>query len=64
MGAVDDLREINLTLDLCLRIGEMLMSSGAGAADVRITMESVAMHLGLRHAEVDVTFTSLQMSYQ
>jgi uncharacterized membrane protein YjjP (DUF1212 family) len=64
MGAVEDLREINLTLDLCLRIGEMLMSSGAGAADVRITMESVAMHLGLRHTEIDVTFTSLQMSYQ
>ena len=64
MWGVDDLKEINLALDLCLRIGEMLMSSGAGAADVRVTMEAVAVHLGLRHVEVDVTFTSLQMAHQ
>ncbi|PUA82406.1 hypothetical protein C7S10_01255 [Nocardioides currus] len=61
---MDDPRELNLTLDLCLRIGEVLLSSGAGAADVTATMLSVASHLGLRHAEVDVTFTSLSMSYQ
>jgi len=54
----------NLTIDLCLRIGEMLLSSGAGAADVTATMRSVADHLGLRAAEIDVTFTSLSMSYQ
>ena len=30
-------REIHLTMDLCLRIGEMLLSSGAGAADVTAT---------------------------
>lgn len=57
-------RELNLTLDLCLRIGEVLLSSGAGAADVTATMQSVAGHLGLRHPEIDVTFTSLSMSYQ
>ena len=34
-------REIHLTMDLCLRIGEMLLSSGAGAADVTATMRSV-----------------------
>ena len=61
---VDDPRELNLTIDLCLRVGEVLLSSGAGAADVTATMLSVASHLGLRHAEVDVTFTSLSMSYQ
>ena len=33
-------REIHLTMDLCLRIGEMLLSSGAGAADVTATMRS------------------------
>ena len=53
-----------LSLDFCLRIGEMLLSSGAGAADVTATMQSVAHHLGLRHPEIDVTFTSLSMSYQ
>ena len=51
-------------MDLCLRIGEMLLSSGAGAADVTATMRSVADHLGLRQAEIDVTFTALSMSYQ
>lgn len=58
------IREIHLTMDLCLRIGEMLLSSGAGAADVTATMRSVADHLGLRHAEIDVTFTALSMSHQ
>ena len=57
-------REIHLSMDLILRIGEMLLSSGAGAADVTATMRSVADHLGLRQAEVDVTFTALSMSYQ
>jgi uncharacterized membrane protein YjjP (DUF1212 family) len=57
-------REIHLTMDLCLRIGEMLLSSGAGAADVTATMRSVAHHLGLRQAEIDVTFTALSMSFQ
>lgn len=60
---MSDVRDHNLTLDLCLRIGEMLLSSGAGAADVTATMDSVARHLGLRHADIDVTFTSLTMSY-
>jgi uncharacterized membrane protein YjjP (DUF1212 family) len=57
-------RQIHLTVDLCLRIGEMLLASGAGAADVTATMRSVSRHLGLRHAEIDVTFVSLSMSYQ
>ena len=45
-------REIHLSMDLILRIGEMLLSSGAGAADVTATMRSVADHLGLRQADV------------
>jgi uncharacterized membrane protein YjjP (DUF1212 family) len=57
-------REVHLTIDLCLRIGEMLLSSGAGAADVTATMRSVADHLDLRSAEIDVTFTALSMSPQ
>ncbi|GAA4119219.1 threonine/serine exporter family protein [Nocardioides fonticola] len=57
-------REVNLTIDLCLRIGEVLLSSGAGAADVTATMQSVARHLGLRHPDLDVTFTNLTMSFQ
>ena len=62
--AAERAREVHLTMDLCLRIGEMLLSSGAGAADVTATMRSVADHLDLRQAEIDVTFTALSMSYQ
>lgn len=57
-------REIHLTLDLCLRVGELLLSSGAGAADVTATMGAVAHHLGLRQVDIDVTFTALSMNYQ
>ncbi|WP_127478997.1 threonine/serine ThrE exporter family protein [Nocardioides pantholopis] len=59
-----DTREVNLTLDFCLRVGELLLSSGAGAADVAATMQLVSRHLGLRNADIDVTFTSLSMSHQ
>ncbi|WP_370288981.1 threonine/serine exporter family protein [Nocardioides sp.] len=55
---------LNRTLDLCLRIGEVLLSSGAGAADVTATMRAVSRSLGVRQAQVDVTFTSLAMSVQ
>ncbi|MGZ4495577.1 MAG: threonine/serine ThrE exporter family protein [Nocardioides sp.] len=57
-------REIYKTLDLALRVGEMLLSSGAGAADVSATMLSVAHGCGLRGVSADVTFTSLRLSYQ
>ena len=39
---MDDRTDTYKTLDLALRIGEMLLSSGAGAADVNATMSSVA----------------------
>ncbi len=57
-------REIYKTLDLALRLGELLLSSGAGAADVSATMLSVARGCGLRGVTADVTFTALSMSYQ
>ncbi|RLV47884.1 threonine/serine exporter family protein [Nocardioides mangrovicus] len=56
--------EIFRTLDLALRIGELLLSSGAGAADVRAQMDNVAYACGLRGYSVDVTFTELAMSHQ
>ncbi|MEO6471597.1 MAG: threonine/serine exporter family protein [Aeromicrobium sp.] len=56
--------EIYKTIDFALRVGEMLLSNGAGAPDVSATMGSVVHHLGLRGAVVDVTFTSLSISYQ
>ncbi|MCH1867626.1 threonine/serine exporter ThrE family protein [Nocardioides sp. CFH 31398] len=57
-------RTTTQVLDLALRIGELLLSSGAGAADVTATMQSVAIHYGVRQPEIDVTFTSLSMSTQ
>ena len=41
MAAMSEARELNLTLDLCLRVGELLLSSGAGAADVTATMQAL-----------------------
>lgn len=64
MGAVSDVRETYRVLDLALRIGEILLSSGAGAADVTATMRALAEHHGLRQCDVDVTFTALRMSHQ
>ncbi len=61
---MDDLRTLNRTLDLCLKVGEVLLSSGAGAADVVATMRALAHALGVRHTQVDLTFTSLAMSVQ
>ena len=60
----DTSRDTYKTLDLSLRIGEVLLSSGAGAADVGATMLNVAHGCGLRAATADVTFTELAMSHQ
>ena len=57
-------RALNLTMDFCLRVGELLLASGAGAADVTATMQTLAWHFGLRYPDIDVTFTSLSMTYQ
>ncbi len=57
-------RDVNVAMDLCLRVGELLLANGAGAADVTATMQSMAAHLGLRQANIDVTFTSLSIGYQ
>ena len=64
MAETKDTRDTYKTLDLALRIGEVLLSSGAGAADVGATMLSVAHSCGLRGATADVTFTELEMSHQ
>ena len=62
--AVSDPRETYKILDLALRVGELLLSSGAGAADVTATMVALTQHHGLRNADIDVTFTLLRASYQ
>jgi uncharacterized membrane protein YjjP (DUF1212 family) len=64
MTTLSDRRDLHLTVDLCLRVGELMLSNGAGAADVVATIRLVADHFDLRRAEIDVTFTSISMSYQ
>ena len=51
-------------MDLSLRVGELLLSSGAGAADVSAQMRNVAYACGLRRFSADVMFTELAMSHQ
>jgi uncharacterized membrane protein YjjP (DUF1212 family) len=59
-----DIREITATLNLALRIGELLLSSGAGASDVSAAMRNVAWACGVRGYTADVMFTELTMSQQ
>ena len=61
---VRDVAEITATMDLALRVGELLLSSGAGAGDVSAAMNNVARACGLRGYTTDVTFTALTMSQQ
>jgi uncharacterized membrane protein YjjP (DUF1212 family) len=56
--------EVYETLDLALRIGEVLLSSGAGAPDVTATMLAVTRACGVRHVTADVTFVDLTLHHQ
>lgn len=60
--ALPDESTVHLVLDLALRIGEVQMASGAGAADVTATILAVTNAYGMPHCEVDVIFTSITIS--
>jgi len=57
-------REVYESLDLALRIGEVMLSSGAGAADVTATMLGVPRACGVRNVSADVTFVDLALRHQ
>jgi uncharacterized membrane protein YjjP (DUF1212 family) len=59
---MDDLTA-HAALGLALRIGESMLAIGASAADVTATVLRVAAAYGLASCQVDVTFTSLLVSY-
>jgi uncharacterized membrane protein YjjP (DUF1212 family) len=61
---VEEQREVYRAIDLALRIGEVVMSSGAGASDVTATMLAVTSACGLRGCTIAVNFTTLSVSYQ
>ena len=50
--------------DLALRIGEILLSSGAGAADVAATMLAVTHACGMHGVTANVTYTDLTLHHQ
>ena len=57
-------REVYETLDLALRVGEVLLSSGASAADVTTAMLDVTRACGVRNVSADVTFVDLTLRHQ
>ncbi|GAY08724.1 threonine/serine exporter ThrE family protein [Pseudonocardia sp. N23] len=56
----DDAR-VQEVLDLCMRVGEVLLSSGESVDEVTETMLRLARVGGLSAVEVDITFTSVTM---
>jgi uncharacterized membrane protein YjjP (DUF1212 family) len=55
--------ETRRVIDLALRVGELVLSNGAGAADVSATALAVTTAGGLRGCAVDVSFTTITVSY-
>ncbi len=45
--------------DLCIRIGEVLLSSGEGSGETTETMLRVADAFGFSAVDVDITFTTI-----
>ncbi len=50
-------------IDLALRVGEVVLSSGAGAADTTANMLAVTSAAGMRNCDIDLTFTSITVAY-
>ena len=55
--------ETRRVIDLALRVGELVLSNGAGAADVSATALAVTTAGGLSGCAVDVSFTTITVSY-
>jgi len=58
-----DQRTASTVIDLAMRVGETLLSTGASASDVVATVLRLTDAYGLRSVHVDVTFTSIFVSY-
>lgn len=57
--AVAEEREARASLDLALRVGELMLRCGAGAPQVESSVVAVAAAAGLDNLEVDITLQSL-----
>lgn len=60
----EDSTRVAGVVDLALRVGEVVLSSGAGAADAYASVLAVTRACGLRQVHVDINFTTLLVSYQ
>ena len=58
-----DQRTARAVIDLAMRVGETLLSTGASASDVVATVLRLTDAYGLRSVHVDVTYTSISVSY-
>jgi Putative threonine/serine exporter len=56
---VPDDRHVQQVIDLCMRIGEVLLSSGEGSGETTETMLRVANTFGLSAVDVDITFSAV-----
>lgn len=56
-------RDAYVVLDFALRAGEILLSGGAGAADVTAATMALANACGLAQVDCDITFTSITLVY-
>jgi uncharacterized membrane protein YjjP (DUF1212 family) len=52
---------VQQVLDLCMQVGEVLLSSGEPAQETSATMMRLAAACGLPTVDVDITFTSITM---
>ena len=53
--------QVQQVLDLCMRVGEVLLSSGEPAEETAATVMRLAASCGLPAVDVDITFTSITM---
>jgi hypothetical protein len=56
---VPDDRHVQQVIDLCMRIGEVLLSSGEGSGETTEAMLHVADAFGLSALDADITFTAV-----
>src|SRR5690625_3320916 len=55
-------RHARSVIDLCLRVGEAMLATGASAADVGATVLRISRSYGIMGMHVDITFTSIVVS--
>lgn len=62
-GADPEITHALRVLDVAMRLSDMLLSTGASANDVALTVRRVTRAYGLHGIEADVTFTSISLSW-